>query len=84
MELVSSENLIDNLSEILDQVENNHIPIIITREKGKPIVLLSLDDFNAYEETAYLMSSAKNTQRLNEAIEELKSGKGIERELIEE
>lgn len=84
MELISDTSLKDNLSNILDQVNNDHIPIVITRENGKPVVLMSLDDFNSYEETAYLMSSAKNAQRLNEAIEQLKAGKGVERELIEE
>ena len=57
---------------------------MIPRKNGKPVVLMSLDDFKSYEETAYLMSSAKNAQRLNEAIEQLKAGKGVERELIEE
>lgn len=84
MELISDTSLKDNLSNILDQVNNDHISIVITRENGKPVVLMSLDDFNSYEETAYLMSSAKNAQRLNEAIEQLKAGKGVERELIEE
>lgn len=84
MELISDISLKNNLSDILDQVNNDHIPIVITREKGKPVVLMSLDNFNSYEETAYLMSSANNAQRLNQAIEELRQGKGVERELIEE
>jgi len=47
-------------------------------------VLLSLDGFKSYEETAYLMKSPKNAERLNAAIAELEKGKGIEREIIEE
>ncbi len=84
MELTTDTSLKNNLSEILDRVNEDHIPIIITRENGKPVVMMSLEDFNAYEETAYLMSSANNAQRLNQAIEELRQGKGVERELIEE
>lgn len=84
MELITDTILKNNLSETLDRVNMDHIPIIVTRENGKPVVLISLEDFNAYEETAYLMSSANNAQRLNKAIEELRQGKGIHRELIEE
>lgn len=84
MELISDTSLKQNLSETFDRVNDNHIPIIVTREKGKPVVVMSLEDFNAYEETAYLMSSTNNAQRLNQAIEELRQGKGIERKLIEE
>ncbi|MBL1210963.1 type II toxin-antitoxin system prevent-host-death family antitoxin [Geminocystis sp. GBBB08] len=83
MESISDRTLQNNLTTILDQVNNDHIPIIIHREDGPPAVLLSLEDFNSYQETAYLMSSAKNAQRLNEAIQELREGKGIVRELIE-
>jgi len=84
MELISDTSLKQNLSETFDRVNDNHIPIIVTREKGKPVVVMSLEDFNAYEETAYLMSSTNNAQRLNQAIEELRQGKGIERKLMEE
>lgn len=84
MELITDISLKNNLSATFDRVNNEHIPIIVTRENGKPVVVMSLEDFNAYEETAYLMSSTNNAQRLNKAIEELRQGKGIERELREE
>jgi len=53
-----------------------------TRQNGRTAVLLSLDDFRSYEETAYLMKSPKNAERLNAAIADLEAGKGIDRELI--
>lgn len=84
MELINDTILRNKLSETFDRVNLNHIPIIITRENGKPVVIMSLEDFNAYQETAYLMSSTNNAQRLNQAIEELRQGKGIKKELIEE
>jgi antitoxin YefM len=43
---------------------------MITRQNGKPAVLISLEDFKSYEETAYLMASPKNAMRLNQAIAE--------------
>jgi antitoxin YefM len=65
-------------------VNDDHLPILITRQNGKPAVVISLEDFKAYEETAYLMASPKNAQRLNEAIAEIESGNAGPHELIEE
>ena len=60
-----------NLAKVLDKVNEDHTPIIITRQGGKPAVVISLDDFNSYETTAHLMASPKNAIRLNEAIKEV-------------
>ncbi len=73
-----------NLAKALDAVNQNHKPIIITRQKGKPAVVISLEDFQSYEETAYLMASPKNAQRLNQAITEIESAQITQHELIEE
>ncbi|WP_026349360.1 type II toxin-antitoxin system Phd/YefM family antitoxin [Arsukibacterium perlucidum] len=72
------------LATTLDKVNDDHKPVLITRQNGKPAVLISLEDFQAYEETAYLMASPKNAARLNQAIAEVESGKLLEKELIEE
>jgi antitoxin YefM len=45
---------------------------------------MSLDDFKAYEATFYLLSSQRNAERLNTAIEDLRAGHGQQRDLIEE
>ena len=50
-------------SNSMDQVVENHEPIIITRQKGQAVVMMSLEDFNAYEETAYLLGSPANAAR---------------------
>ncbi len=73
-----------NLSATIDQVNRDHNPILVTRQKGSPAVVMSLEDFKSYEETAYLMRSPNNAKRLTEAIEQLEAGKAVERELIEE
>ena len=72
-----------NLSKTMKQVCNDHTPIIITRKRESPVVMLSLEDYQAMEETAYLLRSPANARNLLESIESLESGKGIERELIE-
>ena len=84
MKSVSETVFKNNLDAILDRVNDDHIPIQIDRQDGRPVVVLSLEDYRSYEETAYLMASPQNVQRLNAAIEQLRTGKGIERELIEE
>ncbi len=84
MENMNYSNFRNNLSAALDMVNENHNPILITRQSGKPAVVMSLDDFKSYEETAYLMSSARNIERLNQAVEQLEKGQGMTHELIEQ
>ena len=72
-----------NLSKTMEQVCNDHAPIIITRKRESPVVMLSLTDYQAMEETSYLLRSPANARNLLESIVELETGKGIERELIE-
>jgi len=84
MESINYTTFRKDLAKTIDRVNDDHYPVLITRQKGRPAVLMSLDDFKSYEETAYLMKSPKNAERLNAAIAELEAGKGIERELIDE
>ena len=73
-----------NLAKTLDKVNEDHVPVLITRQNGKPAVVVSLEDFKAYEETAYLMASPENATRLNRAIAQIEDGIAKNRELIEE
>jgi antitoxin YefM len=57
---------------------------MITRQNGKPAVIISLEDFKSYEETAYLMASPKNAMRLNQAIAEIEAGNSVRHELVDE
>jgi antitoxin YefM len=84
MDTLSYSAFRTNLASTLDKVNDDHKPVIITRQGGKPAVLISLEDFQAYEETAYLMASPKNASRLNDAIAEVEAGRTQIRELIEE
>lgn len=84
MDTVPYSDFRNRLPGYLDQVNVDRTPLLVTRQDHAPVVVMSLDDFKAYEETFYLLSSQRNAERLNEAIADLRSGKGIERELIEE
>lgn len=72
-----------NLAKTMEQVCQDHSPIIITRKTNDSVVLMSLEDYTALQETAYLLRSPKNAGRLIESITQLESGKGHERELVE-
>ncbi|MGA7878978.1 MAG: type II toxin-antitoxin system prevent-host-death family antitoxin [Desulfoferrobacter sp.] len=71
-----------DLAKTMDKVCDDHSPIIITRKSQRSVVMISLEDYQALEETACLLRSPKNARRLLESIVELESGGGIERELI--
>jgi len=72
-----------NLAKTMEKVCNDHDPVIITRKREPSVVMISLEDYQAMEETTYLLRSPENARQLLESIAELESGKGIERELIE-
>jgi len=72
-----------NLARTMEKVCEDHHPVIITRKGEGAVVMLSLEDYQAMEETAYLLRSPANARRLLESIAELERGNGIERELIE-
>jgi len=81
MEAISYTNARSNLAKTMEKVCADHDPVIITRRNENSVVLMSLEDFQALEETAYLLRSPKNARRLLESIAELESNGGTEREL---
>lgn len=83
MSTISYTDLRRRLASAMDQVNEDHAPLYITRQKGKAAVLLSADDYASIEETLHLMSSPRNATRLTEAIDGLRRGEGEARELIE-
>ncbi|WP_261884089.1 type II toxin-antitoxin system Phd/YefM family antitoxin [Vibrio pelagius] len=72
-----------NLATTMQKVCNDHAPVIITRKSEAPVVMISLEDYEAMQETTYLLRAPTNARRLLESVAELESGKGQERELLE-
>lgn len=72
-----------NLSNTMDRVCNDHEALIITRSGAQSVVMLSLEDYKALEETAYLLRTPKNAKRLLSAVSQLNAGEGLERTLDE-
>jgi antitoxin YefM len=70
-----------NLAKTMEKVCKDHAPVIVTRKTAESVVIISMEDYEALEETAYLLRSPKNTRRLIESISQLEDGSGKEREL---
>jgi antitoxin YefM len=70
-----------NLAKTMEKVCKDHAPVIVTRKSTDSVVIMSLEDYQALEETAYLLRSPKNTRRLIESIAQLEEGRGSKREL---
>ncbi|MFT4562808.1 MAG: antitoxin YefM [Gammaproteobacteria bacterium] len=71
------------LAKTMEKVCDDHSPVIITRKNSRSVVMLSLDDYEALEETTYLLRSPKNARRLLESIADLETSGGTERALTE-
>ena len=83
MDAISYSTARANLATTMNRVCEDHEPLIITRNGQQSVVMRSLEDFTALEETSYLLRSPTNAKRLMTAIEQLTAGKGTERELAE-
>lgn len=84
METITYTDARNNLAKTLDKVHADHVPLLITRQNGTPAVLMSLEDFSAWEETVYLLRSPRNAERLSQAISDIEAKKNLsQRELIE-
>jgi len=69
------------LAETMERVCEDHAPIIITKKEEHAVVMMSLEDYRALEETAYLLRSPKNARRLLEGMAQLEGGGGTARKL---
>jgi antitoxin YefM len=82
MATISYSEARSKLAETMEKVCDDHAPIIITRKNSRSVVMISLDDYEAMEETSHLLRSPKNARRLLESIAELESGGGTKRKLL--
>ena len=70
---ISYSRLRDKLKATLDQVCEEHEPILVERKNGPNVVVVSEDDYTSLVETVYLMRSPANAQRLSEAMNRSRS-----------
>ena len=67
----------NNLAQALESVARDHAPILITRQKGAPAVLMSMEDFSSWQETEYLLRSPANAAQLAKAMRDLAAGRRV-------
>jgi antitoxin YefM len=84
MKAITSSEFRANMASVLDKVAEDHEPVIVRRPGGKTCVVISLEDYDQMDETAYLLSTPANRRDLIASIAELNAGNGVARELIEE
>ncbi|MCO6559788.1 MAG: type II toxin-antitoxin system prevent-host-death family antitoxin [Gilliamella sp.] len=74
MRHISYTSIRANLAAVMDEVVNDSLPTLITRQKGKNCILLSYDDYSSLQETAYLLRSPANTKHLLNSLEQVNKG----------
>ncbi len=84
MQVVNYTEFRNRLAESLNMVNDNSEIVVVSRSKGKNVVVMSLEEYNSIQETLHLVSSKTNQKRLDAAIEEMHSGKFSKHGLIEE
>jgi antitoxin YefM len=84
MQVVNFTEFRNRLAESLNMVNDNSEIVVVSRSKGKNVVVMSLEEYNSIQETLHLVSSKANQKRLDAAIEEMQASKFSKHGLIEE
>ena len=81
LDVVTYSHARQNFKAVMDRATDDHMPVVISRRDGKPAVLVSLEDWNGMQETAYLLESETNRKLLLESIAEAERGETLAVEL---
>jgi len=83
MNAITTQTAKENLDRLIDRLNTNPEPTILQNTDGKQAVLMSLAEFNAWQETFYLLANPTNATRLLQSIQDAEAGKFTEHTLIE-
>ena len=83
MDTVSYSDLRQHLKAHMDRVCADRAPLLVTRQGGEPIVMLSLAEYESLEETLHLLADPANAEHLLRSIAEADAGKLVEHDLRE-
>ena len=83
MDVITYSDTRAHLKEVMDRVVADRAPVVVSRQKAESVVMISLSDWNAIEESMHLLSSGTNRKRLIAAIDQLDGGNGEARDLID-
>lgn len=78
MDVVNYSTARQNLAGLMDKVSQDRAPIIVTRQGAEDVVLMSLSEFEGWQETVHLLSSPANAEHLRRSIEQLDAGRTVE------
>ena len=84
MDHVSYTELRQNLKRHLDKVCDDRAPLVVTRRNAEPVIVLSLIEYEALEETLHLLSNPANAERLLKSIAQAETGQLVEHEIDDE
>lgn len=84
MNAVTLSEAKQNLEQLIDQVIADAEPTIVVSEGGQQVVFLSLDEYNSWKETLYLLSNPANAEHLRKSISEFQAGRVSARDLVEQ
>jgi antitoxin YefM len=84
MQVLNYTEFRQNLAKNLDKVNNDSEIVIVSRSKGKNVVVMNLDEYNAMTETLHIIKSEANRKRLQDSIDEMNSGTYHSHKLIED
>ena len=82
MDVVTYSEARANLKDVMDRVVSDRTHVVVTRQKAEAVVMVSLSEWNAMEETMHLLSSPRNAERLRASIQQMDAAKGKVRELV--
>ncbi|NQZ73338.1 MAG: type II toxin-antitoxin system prevent-host-death family antitoxin [Dinoroseobacter sp.] len=81
MDVITYTDARASLKDVMDRVIHDSVDVVVTRKKREAVVMMSLDEYNAIQETLHLQRSPENARRMQSSIAQLDAGKGTEREI---
>ena len=84
MEVLNYTEFRRNLAHNLDKVNDDAETVIVSRTKGKNVVVMALEEYNSLMETLHIVKSEANRKRLQDAIDEMNSGQHLHHSIIED
>jgi antitoxin YefM len=83
MHTVSYSQLRQNLKAHMDEVCADRAPLLVTRQSGEPVIMMSLTEYESMEETLHLLSDPANAERLLRAVADAEGGRLVEHDIEE-
>jgi antitoxin YefM len=84
VDVMTTKQATQNLEQLVEHVILDVEPTILCNENGQKAVLMALDEFNAWQETFYLLSNPANAAHIFQSIKEIEAGDTFEKHIIEQ